>query len=521
MASDWELLESETRGSVTALAAASSNLVYATTPVGVYRSDDAARTWNLPTADTSVAFGECVAVVGEDVFVGSPEGLYRSADHGEAWQRVLIGSRVTAVCARAGVVLAGTDTDGLLRSEDAGRTWSGANAGLLDLDVLAIALSPEFGSDGLGFVGTTSGLFRTRNRGQSWRIVDIGLVDAAVQCAAVGPNRLVVAGTEADGLVWSQDGGATWQAPRDLVGRSVTAVAISRCGAVAAAADVGMFVSVDSGESWRLHATGPGGVLSLLYLGDSLYAAAEGSGVWRSRDNGASWTAASTGLHASLLSSMAVSADGTLWLGGSAEGVRAWHDATWQERNAGLLDSVVLGLSASVDGSVLAATPHGIYVWRGAEWQATAATEPVGAVVATRRIFAIGGGVAVSNDFGRSWRPLDTPFSVKDVISVATDGQSVVVATSAVVWRTADDGDHWDLWFDFAGAVAAIALAPDAAIFVGTHRGVSVSRDRGNTFTALGGPARVISLALAADGGLYALELGGRVWRRVNRRGSE
>jgi photosystem II stability/assembly factor-like uncharacterized protein len=508
-ASDWELLDTETGGSVTALAAASSKVVYATTPVGVYRSDDAARTWNIPSTDRSVAFGECVAVAEDNVFVGSPEGLYRSTDQGETWQRMLIGSRVTAVCARAGVVLAGTDTDGLLRSEDAGRTWSGANAGLLDLEILAL----DFESTGLGFVGTASGLFRTRNRGESWRIVDIGLEDTAVQCVAVGPNRLVVAGTEADGLACSRDGGATWQSPPDLSTRSVTAVAISRRGAVAAATDVGTFVSVDAGESWRLHAAGADRVLSLLSLDDTLYAAAEGTGIWRSTDNGASWTDASTGLHASLLSSLAVSRDGTLWLGGSAEGVRAWHDGAWQERNAGLPDSVVLGLSVSVDGSVLAATPHGIYVWSGAEWQATAAAEPVGAVVATRRIFAIGAHVSVSDDVGRSWRPLDTPFSVKDVISVATDGQSVVVATTTLVWRTTDDGDHWDPWFEFAGAATAIAIASDGAIFVGTPTGVYLSRDQGNTFEISGSPPRVIGLALAPVGALYALELGGRLWR--------
>jgi photosystem II stability/assembly factor-like uncharacterized protein len=509
-ASDWELLAADTRGTITALAAANSKVVYATTPVGTYRSDDAARTWNLPTADGSVAFGECVAVAENDVFVGSPDGLYRSTDRGATWQRVLVGSRVTAVCARAGVVLAGTDTDGLLRSEDAGRTWSGANAGLLDLEVLAL----DFESTGLGFVGTASGLFRTRNRGESWRIVDIGLEDVAVQCVAVGPNRLVVAGTEADGLVWSHDAGATWHSPRDLVGCSVTAVAISRCGAIVAATDVGTFVSVDSGESWRFNTTGPNGVLSLLYVDDTLYAAAERTGVWRSPDNGASWTETSTGLHASLLSSLAVSADGTLWVGGSAEGVRVWRGGVWQERNAGLPDPLVFGLSVSAGGAVLAATPHGIYVWGGAEWQATTATEPVGAVCATKRIFAIGGSVVVSDDLGRSWRPLDTPFSAKDVVSVAIDGESVAVATTTVVWRTIDDGDHWDPWFDFAGTVTAIAVAPDAAIFVGTTTGVYVSRDHGTTFEVSGGPRRVIGLALAPDRLVYALELGGRLWRR-------
>ena len=97
---------------------------------------------------------------------------------------------------RGNVLLAGTEADGVLRSEDGGRTWAGANAGLLDLTALALAVSPRFESDRTGFAGTASGLYRTRNRAGSWRAVETDLAEPAVQCLALSPafaeDRLVL-----------------------------------------------------------------------------------------------------------------------------------------------------------------------------------------------------------------------------------------------------------------------------------------------------------------------------------------
>jgi hypothetical protein len=60
--------------------------------------------------------------------------LYLATDHGVSivekggnWRvvhSVLDGHRVTSIIAREGVVIAGT-TDGIIRSEDEGRTWQG------------------------------------------------------------------------------------------------------------------------------------------------------------------------------------------------------------------------------------------------------------------------------------------------------------------------------------------------------------------------------------------------------------
>jgi len=234
----WERVAGDAGGTIGGLApalVAGRSLVFAATSVGVYRSSDGGRTW-LPSADgNTVPFAEVVAPSAcfehdRTLFVCAGDGLYRSSDGGESWQPVLVGSRMlsvsVAISADDGredphqVLLAGTETDGVLRSEDGGRTWTGANAGLLDLTALALALSPRFASDRIGFAGMASGLYRTRNGARSWREVETGLPETAVQCLALSPtfadDRLVLAGTEADGLLRSDDAGGTWRRPASL-----------------------------------------------------------------------------------------------------------------------------------------------------------------------------------------------------------------------------------------------------------------------------------------------------------------
>jgi len=189
----------------------------------LYRTSDGGQTWALAGVRNSVPFVEVVAPSARfeqdrTIFACAGDGLYRSLDGGEGWQPVLVGSRMLSVASAStegheSLVLAASETDGVLRSEDGGRTWTGANAGLLDLTALALALSPQFASDRLGFAGTASGLYRTRNGARSWRAVETDLAEPAVQCVVISPtfavDRLVLAGTEADGLLRSDNAGST------------------------------------------------------------------------------------------------------------------------------------------------------------------------------------------------------------------------------------------------------------------------------------------------------------------------
>ncbi|HTD78888.1 MAG TPA: hypothetical protein VK898_14720, partial [Chloroflexota bacterium] len=352
----WERIATHFGGTVAGLAEFTNDvgekLVFAATPVGVYRSMDAGLRWTQPGVSPTVPFADLVAVsprFGRDrtLFACGVDGLHRSSDGGDTWQRVLVGSRMLAVTVAAGtthdslVVFAGTETDGILRSEDNGRTWTGANAGLLDLTAICLAVSPCFETDRTGFAGTASGLYRTRNGGRAWRSVETGLEEPAVQCLAISPNfaedRLVLAGTEADGLLRSTDGGATWRRPGGLAEGGVAAVAFDSAGrTVAAATESGLAVSLDSGKSWQIRPTAslqPS--LSVVFSGQTLLVGLHRDGVTRSDDLGVTWQTANEGLGARLDTELVLSPDfahdRTLFVAGPEDGLRVSSDGgvTW------------------------------------------------------------------------------------------------------------------------------------------------------------------------------------------------
>jgi photosystem II stability/assembly factor-like uncharacterized protein len=530
----WERLADRPGGDVAGLAMAPTDgglTIFAATAVGVYRSVNGGRTWALPASGSSVPFAEVVApsprfAQDRTIFVCAGDGLYRSTDGGESWVPVLIGSRMLSLAIAPGdgpeglVVLAGTDTDGVLRSDDGGRTWTGANAGLLDLTLIALALSPAFVSDRLGFAGTASGLYRTRNGARSWREVETGLDDPAVQCLAVSPNfaedRLVLAGTEAHGLLRSDDGGATWHRPPAMADHSVTALAFSsqsatgadRAHTIAAATESGIAISHDGGETWHITSPEPAEVLSLMCLvedgGEVLLAGLHRRGIVRSRDGGATWTPSDDGLSARLLVGLTLSPafdqDQTLFIAGLQDGVCVSDDGgrAWAECSGWLDDSAALGLAISPnyaqDRTLFAATPGGVRVSRdaGATWhQTTAAAAPVRAVATTAAadnslplvLAALSDGVLLfSHDAATTWHADKTDFGGAEIVSLALSpdyarDRTIFVATTSasesVLWRSTNGGQRWHRWLDEPGRsdTLPLALSPnyafDELIFVG------------------------------------------------------
>jgi photosystem II stability/assembly factor-like uncharacterized protein len=118
------------------------------------------------------------------------------------------------------VVWAGTDR-GILRSDDAGRTWYGLNGALAERQVWRISLHPSDRNVLFAGTGTPSQamILRSEDRGVTWKQLPVEIV---LECPAVGVPRVtdiaidplnpleLWASIEVDGMRHSSDGGETW-----------------------------------------------------------------------------------------------------------------------------------------------------------------------------------------------------------------------------------------------------------------------------------------------------------------------
>lgn len=104
------------------------------------------------------------------LFLATQTGFRSLTRDGNRWRervRSLDGHAVTALIARAGVILAGT-TDGIFRSDDLGATWRDASDGLETRHMRWMAFHPDI-SD-LEFAGTeAAGIFVSHDGSATWR----------------------------------------------------------------------------------------------------------------------------------------------------------------------------------------------------------------------------------------------------------------------------------------------------------------------------------------------------------------
>jgi photosystem II stability/assembly factor-like uncharacterized protein len=464
----WQRLAAYQGGTVAGLAVAhertGAQTIFAGTPTGVFRSADAGQSWH-PTGPAGVLpFVTSVAASSDyatdrTLFAGTWTGLFRSRSAGESWHPILAGGGVLAVVVSSAtpdqqMVFVGTADDGILRSDDGGEHWVGANAGLLDLSVQALVLSPRFPDDGTAFAGTTSGLYRSRNGGQSWQEVDIGLDAVSIQAVALGPgfpdDPLVAVGCEANGFLLSEDGGEDWIGVHHFDDRSVTSIEMQESAAgaivIAVGADNAVLFSEDRGQSWREYDGLDGPVLALASVDavgnddarTETLAGLAGGGVIRLSAAAQCPERTNEGLHATPLSMFAVSSsftrDGTL-LAASTDGtvVISRDQGRTLDRLALDLDELaVTGLVMSPgyqdDGTVWISTPGTLFRSRDAAltWEAL----PINAAA----------GILDAAQPGTD--PDDVPARVLAAVQEA--GQvALFLAVGARVGRSDDQGDSW------------------------------------------------------------------------------
>lgn len=122
------------------------------------------------------------------LLIATDDGLIISPMDGQTWHKTLVGTSVTAVIAREGVILAGT-LDGVKRSDDQGKTWRDSSHGLADRHIRWLAFHPQISDFELA--GTASaGIFVSRDGGASWQRFENNIVWAEPLLAAVKINAI-------------------------------------------------------------------------------------------------------------------------------------------------------------------------------------------------------------------------------------------------------------------------------------------------------------------------------------------
>jgi photosystem II stability/assembly factor-like uncharacterized protein len=257
-------------GSTVAVAGGDDRRLYVLAGRAVFRSDDAAETWqkvfDAPSADYFVDLAahprDPDRVFACSVLAGFPpftSFLYRSVDGGATWVRELAALDATdatscSVAIEGDVVFAVLGTI-LFRSGDGGETFAAQRT---PFDGATLQVAP----DGSLLALTAGVVYQSRDSGMSWYVVYSPPVQCAIVALAIDPGegeRMFV-GDLCGVVLRSRDGGLTWSTAAG-VGGSISDLRIDPAHPSLIYASTAMtdpsptqgrvLVSSDDAQSWR------------------------------------------------------------------------------------------------------------------------------------------------------------------------------------------------------------------------------------------------------------------------------
>ncbi len=260
-----------------ALDPSNSNVVYAATTNGVFKSTNAGTSWSRS---------------GTDDFATAPENA----------------TSVVVDPSNPNTIYVGTLDRGIHKSTNGGALYALKNNGLFIESVNALAIDPL--NPATLYAATVFGMFKTTNGGDTWVGISTGIVNIAINELAIDPvnTAVVYAGTQR-GMYKTINGGGGWfpinEGPINA-GTPILVLAIDPLNPTTlyAAANFSagtVFKTINGGTNWTSLTNGlpPSNVTAIAVdpvLSATLYAGTSILGVYKSTDSGASWTESNSGL---------------------------------------------------------------------------------------------------------------------------------------------------------------------------------------------------------------------------------
>ena len=199
-----------------------SNIIYAGTPAGIFKSEDGGESWtewfDVSTGLDNSEVNDIVIHPEENykLFAATQGGVFFSDEAGESWQIIFgsehVGKEIAVQMVRLSAVdpetiYIGTD-NGMYRSLDSGRTWEPVweNSITGAISMVTLQTDPEF-----FYIGTPAGLFKSFNQGRTW-VQDENSEIHQVSSISVNPSDITnLTVTAGKNIFVSQDGGDSWK----------------------------------------------------------------------------------------------------------------------------------------------------------------------------------------------------------------------------------------------------------------------------------------------------------------------
>jgi photosystem II stability/assembly factor-like uncharacterized protein len=215
-----------------------------------------------------------------------------SVDSGLSWKvawnngDIKLTTSISAIGVRFnGEVFVTSNTEGVFRSLDNGKTWDQLNSGITNLAFTSLAIH----QNGDIYAGGKKLIFKSTNDGLTWSTLNTNFPSTAGNVTAMVVNTRgdIIAGVENAGVFWSTNNGVTWsEKAKGLSATRINALVSTPVGKVFAATNNGVFfLDTTAGANWVPFNFGITATNILSLCRDAsgrLYAGTEGSGVFRS-----------------------------------------------------------------------------------------------------------------------------------------------------------------------------------------------------------------------------------------------
>ncbi len=343
--SRWTPANGPTGGPVYNIFTTAKGMVYAVSPMGIYRSSTEANTWTLISTDVPTGrFQTPMAEYGDTLYIVAVREVFTSTDDGKTWK--VLGSRPKGSAVDLIITeppqAYNSQTDiamylafanrGVFRSMDAGARWVPLDNGLTGKKIYTAAAIGR-----TVFVGTDQGIYRLDS--DMWKQLPVA-TSRFIQSLSVFEDDLYV-GTGPNLLMLRSS-----KSNREAYGVLVDTDETSNSGQI--------FRSTDLGDSWTeitprnesFEALTPSSI-QVVAVGETLLTI--GTPGFRSRDRGRSWTHLGPNMNSFALTHFpAVASDENTFYNLNGYGINRTTDAgeSWHPFMSGIVGTDILDLVA-------------------------------------------------------------------------------------------------------------------------------------------------------------------------------